>query len=243
MRNIFILFKREFKAYFFSPVAYIISFLFLALSGYFFAGFVNRFASAEVGYAFGSFPILILFFAPFLTIRLISEEKRSGTLELMLTSPISPLELVIGKYLAAFTVFLTVMILPTLVYILVMGSFAQPGSPGLDYGVVFTVYMGLILFGASLLSIGIFTSSLTESQLIAGIVGFVVSLILYLIDGQAATVRSPFWADLMKELSLQTHYIDFAGGMIKASNVIFYLLLTSLFLLFANKSVESHVWK
>lgn len=239
MRNILILFKREMKSYFTSPIAYVVAFVFLILSGHFFVSFLKRWGVAEVGYMVGDLTILSLFLSPILTIKLFSEEKRSGTLELLLTSPVTSLELVIGKFLAAFTLY-TLILLPTLIYVFIMGYYSSVGP---DYGVAFTAYLGLLLFTGSLVAIGIFTSALTQSQVIAAITGFGISLFFLLIHSFTQGLESSLTASIMQELSLMLHFKDFGRGILNIADVIYYLFWIFLFLVLGNKAVESHAWK
>ncbi len=236
MKNIYIIAKRELRSYFVSPLAYVLAFIFLILSGYFFISFIYTNSIAGIGYLI-NFILLALFICPIMTIKLISEEKKSGTIELLLTSPISTLEVVIGKFLSSFLLYAIILSI-TLAYVVIMEVYSTVGP---DYGVVFSAYTGLLLFGGSLISIGVFASSLTSSQVIAGVISFGVSLFFLLADQFARS--SGFLSKILGELSLLSRYIDFHRGILNIENIIFYTCWICISLLLANKAVESHVWK
>ncbi|MDH5681903.1 MAG: ABC transporter permease [Spirochaetota bacterium] len=242
MSGILVLTKRELKSYFASPIAYIVAFIFLFLTGNMFYAFLDgpRQAQAQVGPLLGNFLLFIIFLCPVLTIKSFSEEKRSGTLELLLTSPISALELVLAKFFAAFALYASILML-TLVYVFFMDLYSAVGP---DYGVVFTAYLGLLLLGGSMIAIGVFTSSLTQSQVIAAISGFGISLFFLLIQYFTSSVDSGFIKKVLKELSLLSHYYtDFDRGVLSTEHIIYYLVWIVFSLLLASNTVESHKWK
>ena len=170
--------------------------------------------------------------------RLVSEENQSGTIELLMTLPIRDIEVVIGKFLAAFIFYATVVAL-TLIYPFVLLRFGNP-----DVGPIVTGYLGLLLWGAALLGIGILTSSVAENQINAFMLSFGVILILYLttIPAQLFTV-SPAISTILTELSLQSHQDNFFNGLITAKDVLYYLLITSVSLFAAARILESRRWR
>ncbi|MDH4129279.1 MAG: ABC transporter permease, partial [Spirochaetota bacterium] len=228
MLSVLVLFKKEMRSYFVSPLGYILACIFLILSGLFFNG------QSSIA---GNFLILILFICPIITIKLFSEEKRSGTIELLLTSPITSLELVIGKFLSAFALYIIILV-PTISFVL-LTAYYSPVNP--DMGLVISSYLGLILMGGSLIAIGVFASAVSQSQVIAGLIGFGVSIFFLLIYGasnllaEVFGLSNPLLRDIVEEISLLSHYFDFDKGIINTSNVIYYFLWMILFLMLANK--------
>ena len=239
-KNIYLLFKRELKVYFVSPIAYVIGFVFLFISGYLFVSWIggSRQPNADAAGVLRNFLILILFCCPVLTIKLFSEEKLRGTIELLLTSPVSIMELVLGKYLAALVLY-GIILSMTGLYIFLIDYYSVIGP---DYGVVFTGYLGLFLLGGSIIGIGVFTSALTKSQVIAAISGFGVSLFFLLIH--AFSEGGTSWlSGVMRELSLLSHYLDFDKGIIDLKDTLYYILWIISMLLLANRAIEMHYWK
>ncbi len=212
------------RSYFVSPVAYVVGFIFIILSGFFFLQFLGgdfrRLPSAEVGHLLRNFLIIILFTCPILTIKLFSEEKRSGTMELLLTSPITPFQIVLGKYLSALALY-AILLLFTLSYVVLMKIYSPLGP---DYGVMFTSYTGIFLLGASLIAIGVVTSAITQSQITAAIAGFGVSLFFFLSQIFAGQSDTSFYSKILKEVSLLNHYIDFDKGVFNSQHIVYYLL-------------------
>lgn len=232
MRNIYIIFKRELNSYFVSPIAYIVGFIFLVICGLQFTTFIGEKVASHT--YVGSFLIVILFSCPILTIKLFAEDKKNGTFELLFTSPVSTLELVLGKFFSAFFIYFILLAI-TLIYALFLNTYSDQG---MDWGATLTAYLGLTLLGGSLVAIGVFASSLTSSQVVAAILGFGISLFFLLIYSFTQGT-----GEISKELSLLTHYFDFHKGIIDSQHIIYYLLWTVFSLLFANISVESQHWR
>lgn len=237
MKETWIIFKKELKSYFVSPLAYIVAFVFLFLGGIFFLNFVSQTRTADVGFV-PQFLLLIVFLCPVLTIKLISEEKRSGTIELLLTSPISSLGVVLGKFFAALSLYLGILA-ATLFYVFWLYFYSDSG---LDYGRFFAVYFGMALLGGTMISIGVFISSLNHSQVIAGIGSFGVSL-FFLFSSSFIEDTGSFYSELMSELALLPKFIDFYHGILDIQYILFFLLWIVFSLLLANKALESHLWK
>ena len=255
MSNFYAIFKRELKSYFTSPIAYMVITVFSVISGYFFYSFFALFGVMSVqsmnnpymqsalniteeviGPMFSTLSIVILFMTPFLTMRLFSEEKKSGTIELLMTFPVRDIEIILGKFGACFVTFLT-MLVPTLIYQIILFSLGKP-----EIGPVITGYIGLILLGASFISLGIFISSLTENQIIAAVVTFGALLLFWIIQW-AANFAGPLLGKVLVHLSIIEHYQEFARGVLDTNDIIFYLLFAFFFLFLTLKSLESLKWR
>jgi ABC-2 type transport system permease protein len=167
MRNVWIIARRELYAYFTSPIAYLVAAAFLFLCGVFFIAGVTSYGDATLQSMFGSLSIVMIFVAPVLTMRLISREQDLGTIELLLTAPVRDWEVVVGKFLASYLFYLA-MVLVTGFYPLILYRYGNP-----DLGAIGAGYLGLALLGAAMLSLGVFTSSLTRNQVIAAVIGVV----------------------------------------------------------------------
>jgi len=249
------IYRKELEHYFQSIIAYVVIGSFLALSGYFFFSvfryynYLSYQAGREQHLAkslnlidgvmrplMGNMSVVLLFVLPLLTMRLLAEEKRQGTFELLLTYPLSDLAAVMGKYLAALTVF-AVMIAGTLLYPAMLAIFANP-----EPGPVVTSYVGLFLMGTSFIAIGIFFSSLTSSQIVAGAATFGVSL-FFLVIGWASPFAGPTLSKVIAQFSLFGHYDSFSKGILNLHDVTYYVFLTAFFLFMTLRSLESSHWR
>ncbi|NOZ05481.1 MAG: ABC transporter permease subunit [Chloroflexi bacterium] len=235
MRNTFTIAQREIYAYFVSPIAYIVTAAFLVIGGYLFSMILYFSREATMRFIFGNLSFIFLLIAPMLTMRLLAEEHRSGTIELLLTSPVRDWEVVLGKFLASLTLFLA-MISLTLVYPLVLFAFGHP-----DGGPILSGYLGLILAGAGYLSVGVFTSSLSRNQIVAAVLGIVLLLVLWLADA-AGSFMGGSLSSILSYLSLSSHTSDLTRGVIDTKDVIYYLSLVVAFLFLSVRSLESRRW-
>ncbi|MDH4221907.1 MAG: ABC transporter permease [candidate division Zixibacteria bacterium] len=235
-KNSWIFCKRELKSYFNSPVAYIVITIFLLISGWFF--FNNLFIANQADFQglFSVAPFIFMFFAPAISMRLISEEKRSGTMEILVTLPVKDWEVVLGKYLSAL-ILLSVAILLTLTYTLTLSTLGN-----LDEGALVGGYLGLIMVGATYLSVGIFTSSLTKNQVVAFVLSFVIVFILFMLD-KVVIFFPGFLAGFLEYLSVEYHFSNIARGVIDSRDIIYYLSVISFFILLAVRSLESRKWR
>lgn len=244
MRNIWTIAKREFNHYFVSPVAYAVAFaLLLVLGGIFainFAQVAISGGSPQVEqWVFGPFVTLAIFLVPGVTMRLLSEEQRSGTMELLMTAPLREWELIIGKWLAAMA-FMTVMLFLTLFYFVITNAFT---TPGLDWGVAFAAYVGFILLLGALLAVGLFISSLFTNQIAAFFTTAGVILILWII-GLFVQNQTGVVADVINYIDLSGHFYDnFVDGKIDLSDVTYFVSAIVLFLFLAARVVESRRWR
>lgn len=255
MRKFAAIYTRELAYYFQSVTAYVVISIFLLISGYFFFSIFRYYnlislqslqademrgglnlIDGVMRPLFGNISILILLLLPLLTMRLLAEERKQGTFELLLTFPVSEVAAVGGKFLAVLTVY-TVMLACTFLYPVMLLIFAQP-----ETGPILSGYLGLLLMGCSFIAIGIFFSSLTGNQIVAGVTTFGVSLI-FLIIGWAVPFVGPRFAEVLAQISLLYHFESFSKGMINTLDVTYYLLLTIFFLFMTLRSLASTRWR
>jgi ABC-2 type transport system permease protein len=235
LQNLGPIFRREFRSYFNSPVAYVVIIVFLSIIGWFFTSNMFLFNVASMRVFFELVPLVFLFFVPAITMRLIAEEKKTGTLELLTTKPVLDAEIVLGKFLAAWAL-LAVTLFPTLLYALTMGLLGS-----LDPGPVISGYLGLMLMGAVYIAIGIFASSLTENQIVAFIVSFLLILALFLMDKVLMYVPEAF-ASTMEFLSIDYHFSNIARGVIDSRDILYFASLLGFSLYLATLSLERRKW-
>ncbi len=238
MHNTLAIAKRELVAYFTSPVAYVVTAAFLVIMGLLFGYVLSapvQYRVASLAPVLGSIPVILLLVAPALTMRLLAEEQRSGTIELLLTAPVRDWEVVGGKFLASLALFLTMVAL-TLYYPLILVVFGNP-----DMGVLAASYIGVILIGASFLSLGLLASSLSQNQVVAAMISFGLILSLWLI-GFLSGVVTGLGADIVDYLSIVAHYGDFMKGIVDSKDVIYYLSIIGGALFLATRSLETRRW-
>ncbi len=228
--------RKELRTFFDSPIAYIVITIFLLISGWFFFNDLFLVNQASMRNLFSIVPFIFMFFVPAITMRLISEEKRSGTIEVLVTLPVKDYEIILGKFLAGLILICAAMAL-TLVYALVLS-----GLGNLDFGSVLAGYIGLVLLGAAYLSIGMFTSSLTQNQIVAFITSFVIIFALYMLDKVLIFVPG-FLASIFEYLSVGYHFSNIARGVIDSRDVIYYVCLIFFFLFLAVRTLESRKWR
>ncbi len=236
MRAVRPLLYRELLSQFCSPIAYVALSVFLLLSGYFFAVILNATQEASLRYCFGNFSVTLLFLAPALTMRLLSEEKKTGTLEVLMTAPLTEWDVVIAKFIAGWVLYLFILA-PTALYWVFLKMVGQP-----DAGPVLTGYAGLVLTGAVFVSIGLFASSLTSNQIIAAVLSFVILLGFWVL-GFATEDTTGVVGKLLAYLSLFEHYDTFRRGILDTKDFIYYLSTTVLFLFLTVRVLESRRWR
>ncbi|HEX2656816.1 MAG TPA: ABC transporter permease subunit [Polyangia bacterium] len=228
--------KREIRHYFNSPVAYIVVTVFTIVFGFFF--FNNLFVEkqADMRGFFSLAPLMFCFFAPAITMRLLAEEKGSGTIELLITMPVRDWEVVVGKWLASMVLLLTTLAL-TMVFAVTVAKLGP-----LDKGPAFGGYLGLMLMGGSYLAIGVMASSLTRNQVVSLIVAFGICFALFLL-GKVLPFIPEKIQPLVAFLSTDTHFENVSRGVIDSRDVIYYLSVIVVTLLIATTSLESRKWK
>jgi len=236
MHNVCTIFRKEMRSYFNSPVAYIVITLFLAITGYFFGSSLFIADSADLRALFGIAPIIFLFFAPAITMRQIAEERRAGTMEILVTLPITDPEIVVGKFLAAFSL-LVISVVLTVVSLITIASLGN-----VDFGASLGGYLGLIFMGGVYISIGMFTSSLSPNQIVAFIVGFVIIFAFFMLDKVLVFFPSSI-ASAMEYLSVDYHFRNIARGVIDSRDLIYYFSMIFFFLFTTVKMTESRKWR
>ncbi len=235
MNRIWAIFKREFLSYFRSPIAYIFIGAFLAVSSWFFFTpfFLSRYASMRP--YFDLLPWIFLFFVPMITMRLWAEEKKMGTIEVLMTLPVRDHEVVLGKFLASLAV-LGIALLLTLHIPIIVSMLGDP-----DWGVIASSYLGALLMGAAYLAIGIFVSSLTRNQIVAVIVGLVACFILFFIGNGYVLVSMPrFLTPVLEYLGLGNHFNSIARGVLDSRDIIYYLSVIGFFLFLNVRVIEAN---
>lgn len=248
-------FKKEIRLYFVSPIAYAVFAIFTLVSGWFFYNVFAFYTLVSMQAAFNpmmardlsvtegvirplfqNISVIMLLMMPILTMRLLAEEKKSGTIELLLTYPVRDGEVLLGKYLAALVIFLGMLALTAVYPALVLWT------AGLEWGPLLTGYLGLLLQGAAFIAVGILISSLTENQIVAAVSTFGTLLIFWVISWAADSAGGAL-GRILSHLSLTEHFDSFAKGVIDTKDVIYYLNLTILSLFLTLRSLESKRWR
>jgi ABC-2 type transport system permease protein len=254
MRNVLAIAQKELRSYFASPIAYIVIGFFAIVYGYMFATILYIFVSESMQAGLpGSgqsvnvhqqlirpllqnFLVVNLFLFPMVTMRTYAEEKRSGTIELLLTSPITDFQIVMGKFLGAMGLYLA-MLAVTLFHLAVLFKFGRP-----EWKPILTSYIGLILFGGCFISVGLFISSLSKNQIVAGSVTFLTFLLLWIINW-IGSFAGPMGERITSYLSIVGHFDDFSKGVIDTTHLIYYLSFITFGLFLTAKSVDSERWR
>ena len=228
--------RRELGAYFSSPIGYIFLAVFYIFASYYFVFITLLNNSPQLTPVFSNLFMIVLFLIPILTMRLLSEDQKNRTDQALLTAPISLTGLVIGKFLAALFVFLLGVSI-TLVFAVIVAGFTTP-----DWAGIFANIFALTLVGASLISIGMFISSLTENQVIAAVGGFAAGLGLMLINSLSGFVSNPVIISAVNGISFLRRYTDFTSGVFDFSNVLFFFSVCALFIFFTVRVLEKRRW-
>ena len=257
MRNVLTIVGKELRSYFVSPIAYVVLTGFLLLGGWFFFNLLNRFSLLLTLYTqfqggeaanrmnlneyviaplMHNLSIVLVILVPMITMRAYAEEKKSGTYELLLTSPIRTGELVLGKFFASF-LFVCIMIGLTGVYPAILLVFGNP-----EIGVMVAGYVGLLLLATTFVAVGLLTSSFTENQIIAAVSGLVATLLLYIIGWPAETAGNVL-GPLLRYLSVVEHFAEMVKGLIDTRDLVYFASLIALSLFLTQRSVESLRWR
>ena len=243
MSKILLLTRREVASYFVSPIAYVAMALFLLITGIFFASAdFHTGASAAMRSTFYVMRFILVFIVPIVAMRSLSEERRSGTLETLLTAPVTDVQVVAAKFLGTW-LFYVAMLAPTLVYVVLLASFGAP-----DYGPIISGYLGLALLGLFYVAVGVFASSLTSNQVIAAVVGFVILILLAILGPWVSTILPSDWHGIpwrriVQQASIESHYTDFYQGVVDATHVVYFLALALYALFLTVKVLESRRWR
>ena len=254
MRNILIICHKELRSYFASPIAYLLLTMFALIFGFFFWNALGYFVlmgmesqmrgqmmpmnlnEMVIRPLLSNVGVVGLFFIPMITMRLFAEEKRSGTIELLATSPVSDIEIIIGKWLAALSLY-ACMLLVAAVNFAFLFRYGKPDWKPLVIG-----YLGLLLQAGALLAIGTFISTLTKNQIIAGAATFGICLLLWILEWVSGYETST-WARVLAYMSIITHFESFAKGVLDSKDAIFYITVIFLGLFFTARSMESLRWR
>jgi len=254
MRNVLTLARKELAGYFASPIAYIVIGVFSLLFGYFYYAMVVFFDRQSMQIqAFGpdqpvninellirpvlvNVSIIILFVLPMLTMRSYAEEKRSGTIELLLTAPLTDVQIVLGKFLGAMALY-AAMLAVTFIHIAILFWLGEP-----DWLPVVTGYIGLLLMGGCFVAVGLLASSLTRNQIVAAVITFSFFLLLWVVDW-IASFTGPTAQAVLNYLSLTRHYDDFALGIVDTSHVVYYLSVIAFGLFLTVRAVDTERWR
>jgi ABC-2 type transport system permease protein len=249
--NISAIARKELRGYFASPIAWTMMGLFAFIFGLFFMTYLDYFvvqsAQAQLGQPLNvnmqlvrpllsNASVLVLFLLPMVTMRTYSEEKRSGTIELLLTSPLTDLEIVLGKFLGATGLYLALLGV-TLAYVAVLFLFGDP-----EWLPVATGYLGLFLLGSCFISMGLFISSTTKNQMVAGAATFVMALMFWVINWRAESA-GPTLGAILSYLSITEHFDDFGKGVLDTTHIVFYLSFIAFGLYLTLKSVDTDRWR
>jgi ABC-2 type transport system permease protein len=257
MRNILAIASKELKSYFSSPIGWILLGFWALLYGYFFVAILNFFVRQSMQMSqFGqagpqamnvnqqllrpliaqNLPILVLFLLPAVTMRTYSEERRSGTIELLLTSPLTDFQIIMGKFLGAMALY-GVMLAVTLIHVALLFVYGRP-----EWKPIVTVYLGLLLLGGCFISVGLFISSLTKNQIVAFVATFATFLMLWVITW-IGSFSGPTVDRLTQYLSIIGHFDDFGKGVLDTSHLIYYISFITFGLFLTAKSVDSERWR
>lgn len=257
MRNILAIASKDIRSQFVSPIAYVVLTGFLLLGGWFFFNLLARFNfllqlylsfrnpeamqrlnlnEFVIAPLLQNLSVVLVILVPVITMRSFAEEKRSGTYELLMTSPLSVTEIVLGKFLGAF-VFVLVMVLLTGIYPIILLAYGNP-----ELGVIFGGFLGLLLLATAFISLGLLTSSFTENQIIAAVSCLVLLLLLYVIAWPADTAGETMGA-VLRYLSLTEHFGEMVKGVIDTSDVVYFLSVVVAALFLTQRSVESLRWR
>jgi ABC-2 type transport system permease protein len=254
MKNTLVICQRELKSYFASPIAYLLMAIFAVIFGFFFYSATAFFTlrgmeSQMMGRQFpmdvnewvirpllSNASVIALFLVPMITMRLFAEEKRSGTIELLMTSPVRDIEIILGKFLAALLLLICILAIS----MINLGFLFAYGNP--DWKPLLVGILGLVLQGAALLAIGTFISTTTKNQIIAGGATFAVCLMLWVMDWVSAYEQAA-WAKVVSYTSVVQHFEPFTKGVIDTKDVIFFLSVIFLGLFLTSRSMESLRWR
>jgi ABC-2 type transport system permease protein len=236
MSNTFAIAERELKSFFVSTIAWIVMAAFLLMAGFLFSVILLNTNEASLRYLVSNLSVILLFVAPFLTMRLLAEENRMGTVELLLTNPVRDVEVILGKFLGVMG-FVLVMLLFTLYFPALLFVFGTP-----DVGPMAAGYLGVLLQASAFVAIGLAISSMTQNQIVAAFLSFALLLLLWLSDSMSNFLGKPL-GDVMKYLSITNHFQDFSRGVVDTSHIIFFVSVAVAALFVAYLSLQTRRWR
>jgi|TARA_B100001245_G_C22879925_1_gene423149 ABC-2 type transport system permease protein len=236
MHNTRSIFHREIRGFFNTPMAYIFLVIFSVFNGYFFTSTFFLYNQSDLRSLFSVVPMVYLIFVPAISMGLIARENNIGTMETIATLPIKTYEFVLGKYFAA-VVLILLGLLATIIHFITLVKFGAK----IDYGALFTGYIGLALVGSMYASIGIFASSITDNQVVAFIIGVFIVLVFFLMGFFLPLVPTNF-AGIVQYISVDYHYSNISRGVIDSRNIVYFLSVIGFFLIMTVQSLESRKW-
>jgi ABC-2 type transport system permease protein len=236
MRNVWAVATRELRSYFLSPMAYLIIAFFLFGAGLLFGLIIEQSREASLRGLISNVSVLFLFVVPMISMRLLAEEQRTGTIELLLTNPVQEWQIVLGKFVASILLVL-VMVGLTLLYPLFLFVFGNP-----DRGPIVAGYVGVILQASAFLAVGLWASSLTENQIVAAVLAFIFLLVLWLSDNLGQSLGGTF-GTIVSYTSVINHFQDFPQGVINTKDVIYYLSMVAAGLVLSTLSLQSRRYR
>jgi len=231
VKNALVIMQRELRSYFASTIAYSVAAFFLLVCGYLFFATLKVTQEATLRYLLHNAAVTLLLISPAMTMRLVAEERRTGTIELLMTAPVTDTQVIVGKYLGA-VVFWASMLLMTLQYPIIL---LKLGSP--DRGPILTGYLGLFLLGAAFLAIGLVASTLTKNQIVAAIGAFSVMLILWIVSWVSASGSTSIWSEIMRQLSLLDRFENFTKGLIDTRDLVYFASLIGFCLFLSTRAL------
>lgn len=237
MRNLWAIATRELRSYFLSPLAYLVIAFFLFGAGLLFWLILQSSREASLRGLIQNVNVLFLFVVPMISMRLLAEEQRTGTMELLMTNPVHEWQIVVGKFLGSALLVLC-MLIPTLLLSIFLFAWGSP-----DRGPILTGYLGAILQGSAFLAIGLWASSLTENQIVAAVISFIVLLVFWLSDNLATALGPGPIGQIVGYMSLVTHVQSFAQGVVDSKDVIFYLTVVGAGLILSTLSLQSRRYR
>ena len=237
MKHFWVLFKKELLSYFNSPLAYIFTAIFLIVGNWLFFQSFFLIDQANVRSYFDLLPWIFLFITPALTMRLWAEEKKSGTIETLLTYPVQDIEMVMAKFVSSLA-FLAIVLLLSLSLPITAGALGN-----VDWGVVIGGYLGAVLLGALYLALGLFISSLTKNQIVAFLLTVVACFVLFIVGTPFVLEAVPFLAPVFRIIGSGNHFYNLARGVIDSRDLIYYVSLISMFVYLNKQILASRNWK
>lgn len=254
MRNIWTIAWKDFRTYFTSPIAYIVTGAFMIIMGWMFFVYLNHFQLQNMQYQqmnmgkgtsitegiirplYGNMNVVLLFLIPFITMRLLAEEKKSHTIELLMTSPVTLTQIILGKFLSSLLL-VSVMLGITTIYPIVLFATGNP-----ELGPIVSNYLGTLLLCSCYLSIGVLFSSMTENQIVAGALSLAAGLFFWLVSW-GTQAAGPVWGEVLNYLSLITHYNNFGQGLINTSDITYFVSFAGIGLFLSHRVLDSYRWR
>jgi len=237
MLNIRMIFRREIQSFFNTPMAYIFLVIFAIVSGYFFTNTFFLFGQSDLRVLFDIVPLVYLFFIPAVSMGLIARENNIGTMEIISTLPLNTYEFVIGKFLAALCLILLGLVVTSVHFFTLVSV-----GTNVDYGAIFSGYLGLALMGATFTSIGIYSSSVTENQVVAFIIGVFLVLIFYMLD-KTLVFAPQSLVGIIQFLAIDYHLSNISRGVIDSRNLIYFFSMIGFFIYLTIQTIEVRRWK